>query len=85
MNEPYTKDSVQVARLEERVANIAQDLHDHRTATSNRFDSVMDKLDEIIAQRHEIRGGWKALTIVGSVGAGVVEGLHKLVEHLSIK
>jgi ornithine cyclodeaminase/alanine dehydrogenase-like protein (mu-crystallin family) len=85
MNDEYTKDSVQVARLEERVANIAQDLHEHRTATSLRFDSVIGKLDEIIQQRHEIRGGWKALTVVGTVGAALVEAAHKIVEHLSIK
>ncbi len=71
---------VQVARLEERLIAVKRELDDMR----ERFDDMSGKLDLVLTQLSEAKGGWRLLMLLGG-GASMVGGfIVWAASHLSI-
>lgn len=70
-----------LTRVEIKVEHVEREL-----AAQRQFIGVIDtKLDTIIATLNLSKGAYKALIIVGSVGASVVAGIAWLWSHFFIK
>ena len=85
MIEGLTQDSLQLARLGERMVAAASDSADMAEQIKEvRTDlkAVNARLDAIALTLSEARGGWRMLVGFGGACAVAAEGLHQLVTHL---
>ena len=76
-----TPDSVQIARLEERMSTLARDLE----MQTNALDEVRKQLDEVLKALHEAKGGWRLMMLLGG-GAASLGGIATwALSHVTIK
>ena len=80
MNDDITKDSVQIARLEERIASMDKDMR----AQTDQIRELKEKLDQVILALSEAKGGWKTLMWLGGAAAAVGALVSRALEHVNI-
>ena len=76
--EQITRDSLQIARLEEQVATIRRDLE----AMTESMDEMQRQLAQVIDQLTQARGGWRMLMLLGGAGAGLGAALSWVANHV---
>lgn len=65
MAEELTKDSVQIARLEERMATMTRDM----LALTEQVGVMNTRLDSVLTTLSEAKGGWRLMMLVGGGAA----------------
>lgn len=71
---------VQVARLEERLIAVKRELDDMR----ERFDDMSGKLDLVLSQLSEAKGGWRLLMLMGGAASMLGGFVVWAASHLSV-
>jgi phage shock protein A len=77
MAEEITKDSLQLARLEEQFHTIRRDVEDMAT----QIEEQRKQLAEILERLNEARGGWKVLMLMGGASAALGSSIPWLLQH----
>jgi len=65
MADDITKDSLQIARLEERIATIDRDMR----AQTDKIESMQQQLTQVLEALSEAKGGWRTLMWLGGAAA----------------
>ncbi len=65
MAEEITKDSLQIARLEERISTIDRDMR----AQTEKLESMQKQLTQVLEALSEAKGGWRTLMWLGGAAA----------------
>ncbi len=78
MADDITRDSVQLARLEERLTHLGTDFGDLRDEVRKDMTEMRHMIEELSVQIATAKGGWRMLLAVGGAVAAVVEGVHQL-------
>lgn len=76
-----TQDSLQIARLEERMSTLARDMD----AQNEQLAAMRVQLEQVLTALGEARGGWKTLMWLGGAAAGLGGFLSWAMTHLEIK
>lgn len=75
----YTKDSMQIARLEERMQTLARDMESQNA----QLDAMSIKLEQVLAALSEARGGWRTLMWLGGAAAAGGSAVTWALNHLA--
>ena len=67
MTDDITRDSLQIARLEERMATMDRDMQ----AQTVRIEAMQVQLGQVLATLSEARGGWRTLMWIGGGAASI--------------
>jgi len=67
MSDEYTKDSLQIARLEERIATIDRDMR----LQTERLELMQAQLAQVLNALSEAKGGWRTLMWLGGASAAM--------------
>lgn len=67
MSDEYTKDSLQIARLEERIATIDRDMR----MQTERLELMQAQLAQVLSALSEAKGGWRTLMWLGGAAAAM--------------
>lgn len=70
MADQPTRDSIQIARLEEQVAALRATVHE----MAETLTKVGEQLDAVTRELEQARGGWKTLMLIGGA-VGSLAGL----------
>lgn len=81
MNEPITRDSLQIARLEEQVRTINRDM---QTQTLQ-LQAMHKQLGEVLDTLNRASGGWKTLMWLGGASAVVGGAVSWVLDHVVLK
>ncbi len=81
MADEYTRDSLQIARLEERVQTIVRDME----AQNVKLEAMSAQLDRVLSTLSEARGGWKTLMWIGGASASAGGLVSWALNHLTFK
>ena len=81
VTEEITKDSVQLARLEERMANLSEQ-HVGLTEQIGDIQRAVSDLAETVGQA---KAGWKVFLALGGLVGTAIEGIHQLASHFIFK
>lgn len=65
MTDDITRDSLQIARLEERMATMDRDMQ----AQTVRIEAMQVQLSQVLAALSEAKGGWRTLMLLGGAAA----------------
>lgn len=65
MADQYTKDSLQIARLEERISTIDRDMR----AQTEKLEAMQQQLTQVLEALSEAKGGWRTLMWLGGAAA----------------
>jgi prefoldin subunit 5 len=65
MTEVQANNSVQIARLEERIKGLDRDM----SKINEQLDSVQEQLDLVLKKLNEATGGWRLLLALGGASA----------------
>lgn len=76
-----TKDSLQIARLEERLATVVRDME----SQNEQLAAMRVQLEQVLAALGEARGGWKTLMWLGGAAASFGGAISWALNHLEIK
>lgn len=76
-----TQDSVQIARLEERMATMDRDMR----AQSIKLDEMRQQLEQVLAALSEAKGGWRTLMLLGGAAASAGGLISWVLTHIQIK
>ena len=76
-----TQDSVQIARLEERMATMDRDMR----AQSIKLDDMRAQLEQVLAALSEAKGGWRTLMLLGGAAASAGGLISWVLTHIQIK
>ena len=72
--EAITKDSVQIARLEERMLRMEEDMK-----------KMSHQLDTVVTALSEAKGGWRTLMLLGGAAASAGAFISWAVTHITVK
>lgn len=81
MADEYTRDSLQIARLEERIQTIVRDME----AQNEKLSTMSAQLERVLAALSEARGGWKTLMWLGGASASAGGLISWALNHLTFK
>ena len=81
MTDDITKDSLQIARLEERMATMDRDMR----AQSIKLDEMRQQLEQVLAALSEAKGGWRTLMLLGGAAASAGGLISWVLTHIQIK
>ncbi len=81
MADEYTRDSLQIARLEERMQTVVRDME----AQNVKLEAMSVQLDQVLSTLSEARGGWKTLMWIGGASASVGGLVSWALNHLTFK
>ena len=76
-----TQDSVQIARLEERMATMDRDMR----AQSIKLDDMRAQLEQVLAALSEAKGGWRTLMLLGGAAASAGGLISWVLTHIQIR
>lgn len=76
-----TKDSVQIARLEERISHMNLEM----TSIRAELGEMDSKLDQVLKAFSEARGGWRTVMFLGGAAATAGALVSWVFTHLTIK
>jgi len=76
-----TKDSLQLARLEEQFASVRRDVED----LQDKMAGLHEQLAEVLAKLNEAKGGWRVLMLLGGAAAGVGASLSWVLQHVRLQ
>lgn len=65
MTEDITRDSLHIARLEERMATMDRDMR----AQTARIEAMQEQLAQVLTALSEAKGGWRTLMWLGGAAA----------------
>lgn len=77
----FTRESIQIARLEEQFSAIRQDMDE----MSSQMVALQSQLSEVLAKLNEAKGGWRVLMMLGGAAAGVGAGLSWILQHVRLQ
>jgi hypothetical protein len=80
-NEQITRDSLQIARLEERLQTVVRDMEQQ----NEKLATMGAQLDKVLATLSEARGGWKTLMWIGGASASAGGFVSWALNHLTFK
>ena len=81
MTDDITKDSLQIARLEERMATMDRDMR----AQSVKLDDMRAQLEQVLAALSEAKGGWRTLMLLGGAAASAGGLISWVLSHVQIR
>ena len=81
MTDDITKDSLQIARLEERMATMDRDMR----AQSIKLDEMRQQLEQVLAALSEAKGGWRTLMLLGGAAASAGGLISWALSHVQIR
>lgn len=81
MADAYTKDSLQIARLEERMAVMHRDMQAQQT----QLVEMRGQLDQVLAALSEARGGWRTLMWIGGAAAAAGGFVSWFLNHVQLR
>lgn len=81
MTDEYTKDSLQIARLEERMATMDRDMK----AQTERLDQMKHQLEQVLSALSEAKGGWRTLMLLGGAAASAGGLVAWMITHMQYK
>ena len=81
MTDDITKDSLQIARLEERMATMDRDMR----AQSIKLDEMRQQLEQVLAALSEAKGGWRTLMLLGGAAASAGGLISWALTHVQIR
>ena len=81
MSDPITRDSLQIARLEEQVRTINRDM---QTQTLQ-LQAMQKQLSEVLDALNRASGGWKTLMWLGGAAATVGGAVSWVLDHVVLK
>lgn len=81
MTDDITKDSLQIARLEERMATMDRDMR----AQSAKLDDMRQQLEQVLAALSEAKGGWRTLMLLGGAAASAGGLISWALSHVQIR
>lgn len=80
MLDNITHDSVQIARLEERLLNLERDI----SAQDKRLAQMANQLDAVLEALSEAKGGWKTLMWLGGAGSAFGAATYWILSHVRV-
>ena len=81
MSDPITRDSLQIARLEERVHTIDRDMK----SQTIQLETMHRQIGEVLDALNRASGGWKTLMWLGGAAATVGGGVSWVLDHVVLK
>lgn len=81
MSDDITRDSIQIARLEERMQTLARDLE----SQTEQMGAMRAQLEQVLTALSEARGGWRTLMLLGGAAAGAGSLMTLAINHLVFK
>jgi len=81
MGDEYTKDSLQIARLEERMAAMTRDL----CALTSQVGELHGQLNLVLTALAEAKGGWRTMMWLGGAAASAGGLISWALSHVQIK
>lgn len=81
MNDTYTQDSLQIARLEERMATMTRDM----AALNIKVTELHSQLDQVLTALAEAKGGWRTMMWLGGAAASAGGIVAWALSHLQFK
>lgn len=77
-----TEDSVQIARLEERLARAIESSDKRMERMEADLSAMRETVDQVLTEMHQARGGWRMLLLVGGGAAAFGSLLTNFIEKL---
>ena len=81
MSAEITSDSLQIARLEERMSTICRDL----AAQQLQLQSMQDQMTQVLQALSEAKGGWRLLLWLGGAVATGGAGVGWALSHIKVQ
>lgn len=81
MSESITRDSLQIARLEEQVRTINRDMQ----AQTMQLEAMQLQLGKVLDALNQASGGWKTLMWLGGAAAVVGGAVSWVLDHVVLK
>jgi len=81
MAEEITRDSIQIARLEEQFSAIRKDMDEMGV----QMHAMQEQLAEVLEKLSEAKGGWRVLMLLGGAAAGVGASLSWFLQHVRVQ
>lgn len=76
-----TEDSVQIARLEERMRSMDADMK----AQTEALSALQQQMELVLQKLNEAKGGWRLLMYLGGAAATLGASLSWLASHVQVK
>lgn len=76
-----TEDSVQIARLEERMRSMDADLK----AQTEALTALQEQMSQVLEKLNEAKGGWRLLMWLGGAAATLGAALSWAASHITVK
>ena len=76
-----TPDSLQIARLEERMATMHRDM----SAQQQQLADLQEQMTQVLAALSEAKGGWRTLMLLGGAAASAGGVISWALNHLQMK
>lgn len=76
-----TEDSVQIARLEERMRSMDADLK----AQTEALTALQEQMSQVLEKLNEAKGGWRLLMWLGGAAATLGAALSWAASHITVR
>ena len=76
-----TEEAIQIARLDERFANMKQEFQ----KLENKVDEIDEKLDQVLEALHGAKGGWKLMMFVAGIASALAGIVAWSLDHITLK
>jgi multidrug resistance efflux pump len=76
-----TPDSLQIARLEERMATMHRDM----STQQEQLAALQEQVAQVLSALSEAKGGWRTLMWLGGCATALGAGVSWAITHLQIK